>query len=162
MDYEIEERDEPIQTVLTIQATCKASEIGPTLGRLFSEIGKYARENGAAQSGPLFCRYLAMTEDTWTLEGGCPIAASIPASDQVQVGQIGGHVAVTLHTGPYDKLCEAHDALCAWATAHGKTRAGAPWESYITDPGELPDPQTWQTLVYLPIEFSRAGRVVVK
>lgn len=151
MDYEIEERDEPIKPALSIRTTCKASEIGPTLGKILPEVGKYVRETGATPVGPPFCRYIAMTEDSWELEGGIAVEAPVPPSERVQVGILGGHVAVTLHTGPYDKLGQAHEALCAWATAHGKERAGAPWELYITDPGELPDPATWQTLVFLPI-----------
>ena len=151
MHYEIEERDEPLQTVLFIGTTCKAAEIGQTLGQILPEVGRFIGQNGAKTVGPPFCRYIAMHADTWELEGGIAIAEPVAVSGRIQTGQIGGHVVCTLHTGPYDQLGTAHEALCAWATAHGKTRAGAPWDSYITDPGELPDPQTWQTVVYLPI-----------
>lgn len=40
----------------------------------------------------------------------------------------GGPAATTVHEGPYDT-------------------AGAPWESYITDPAEYPDPKDWKTEV---------------
>ena len=151
MEYKIEEREEPLQTVLFIGTTCKATEIGPTLGQLYGEIGRYIGQNGAKTVGPPFCRYTAMHGDTWDLEGGIAIAEPIPVSGRIQSGQLGGHVACTLHTGPYDRLGAAHEALGAWAEAQGKTIAGAPWDLYITDPGELPDPETWQTMVYLPI-----------
>jgi effector-binding domain-containing protein len=34
----------------------------------------------------------------------------------------------------------------------GFTPAGPPWESYITDPAEHPDPKDWQTEVLWPIQ----------
>ena len=30
----------------------------------------------------------------------------------------------------------------------------APWESYVTDPGEVPDVKDWRTEVYWPLEKS--------
>jgi effector-binding domain-containing protein len=51
----------------------------------------------------------------------------------------------------FRQLPEAYQALCAWIAAQGKEGNGAPWESYITDPGELPDPKDWRTEVYWPL-----------
>jgi hypothetical protein len=31
------------------------------------------------------------------------------------------------------------------------TPSGAPWESYLTDPGQHPDPKDWKTEVFWPI-----------
>jgi AraC family transcriptional regulator len=42
------------------------------------------------------------------------------------------------HAGPYDKLHEAHAAIQQWIAAEGLTAAGAPWESYVTDPADSP------------------------
>ncbi len=151
MGYEIEEREEPMQTVLYIATTCKAAEIGKALGQILPEVGRYVQQSGATTVGPPFCRYTAMHEDSWDLEGGIAVTASVAETERVKVGQMGGRVACTLHTGPYDQLGKAHEALCAWASANGREIAGAAWDLYITDPGQLPDPKDWQTLVYLPI-----------
>jgi len=35
--------------------------------------------------------------------------------------------------------------------ANGVRAGGAPWESYVTDPGEHPDPADWRTEVYWPL-----------
>jgi hypothetical protein len=36
------------------------------------------------------------------------------------------------------------------------TIAGPPWETYLTDPGEHPDPETWETEIVQPITDERA------
>ncbi len=64
----------------------------------------------------------------------------------------GGLVAKTTHVGTYDKLSEAHATLESWADREHVARRGAPWESYVTDPGQYPDPKDWKTEVFLPLE----------
>ena len=56
-----------------------------------------------------------------------------------------------MHAGTYETLSNAYAALEAWIEANGFTPAGAPWEYYITDPAEHPDPKDWKTGVYWPI-----------
>lgn len=38
-----------------------------------------------------------------------------------------------------------------WLVDSGASPGGAPWEVYLTDPGEVPDPADWKTQVLLPI-----------
>jgi len=63
----------------------------------------------------------------------------------------GGPAAVTIHMGPYDKLPEAFTAIQQWITANGLKATSAPWESYITDPADYPDPKDWKTEVFCPV-----------
>ena len=64
----------------------------------------------------------------------------------------GGPVATTTHMGPYDTLTEAYAAIEQWIAAEGLVAAGAPWEAYVTDPGDYPDPKDWKTEVFWPVE----------
>ncbi|MEP6963766.1 MAG: GyrI-like domain-containing protein, partial [Acidobacteriota bacterium] len=63
----------------------------------------------------------------------------------------GGSVATTMHLGPYEHLQDAYGALQQWMESEGFTPAGSPWESYVTDPGEHPDPKDWKTEVFWPV-----------
>ena len=56
-----------------------------------------------------------------------------------------GQVARAVHTGPYERLKETHDAIHAWATAGGHKFAGWSWEVYgdWTD-----DPTKLETTIY--------------
>jgi AraC family transcriptional regulator len=62
-----------------------------------------------------------------------------------------GPVACAVHAGPYEQLSETHAAIERWIEANGFHAAGAPWECYVTDPGEHPDPANWRTEVYWPL-----------
>jgi AraC family transcriptional regulator len=53
--------------------------------------------------------------------------------------------------GPYDGLRDAYAAIEQWMGREGYKPAGAPWESYVTDPGEVPNPAEWKTEVFWPI-----------
>jgi AraC family transcriptional regulator len=63
----------------------------------------------------------------------------------------GGLAAMTTHCGPYEQLRDAYAALEHWMETEGLKPAGAPWESYVTDPAEHPDPKDWRTEVFWPI-----------
>jgi AraC family transcriptional regulator len=38
-----------------------------------------------------------------------------------------------------------------WADEHDVRFAGAPWESYVTDPAANPDQSTWRTEIFWPL-----------
>lgn len=80
------------------------------------------------------------------------MATAVTGEGDVKSGALpGGPTAVAMHAGPYDQLSETYAALERWIEANGLRTAGAPWESYITDPAEHPDPGDWRTEVYWPV-----------
>lgn len=44
----------------------------------------------------------------------------------------------------YEKLGEVYVAIERWMEANGVRPADPPWEWYVTDPGEHPDPNDWK------------------
>jgi len=48
-------------------------------------------------------------------------------------------------------LNDTYVAMERWMDANGVRPGSAPWESYITDPAEHPDPADWRTEVYWPL-----------
>jgi AraC family transcriptional regulator len=62
-----------------------------------------------------------------------------------------GAAALGIHTGPYEGLGETYAAIERWAEANQHRVDGAPWEQYVTDPGEHPNPADWRTEVYWPL-----------
>ena len=73
------------------------------------------------------------------------------ATDNMTPGIPVGRVAVTIHRGPYDSLSESYQQIERWMRDQGLSAAGAPWETYLTDPGERPDPATWETEIVQPV-----------
>ena len=48
-------------------------------------------------------------------------------------------------------MTETRQQVERWIEEHGYQVAGAPWESYVTDPAEVPDPADWRTEVCWPL-----------
>ena len=59
--------------------------------------------------------------------------------------------AVTIHTGSYDGLGDAHAAMEHFLDEQRLTKAGPAREVYLTDPGEVPDPAQWKTQLIWPV-----------
>jgi AraC family transcriptional regulator len=157
--YSIVKKDLAEQPVLLVRRRVKRSEIAATIGAVLPSIFQYAQERGIALSGHPLTRYSATGLGLLTIEpamrivGPRPSAASAgPAEGDVIVDVLpAGPAATTVHNGSYETLQDAYAALEAWMESNAIQPAGAPWESYITDPAEHPDPKDWRTEVCWPI-----------
>jgi effector-binding domain-containing protein len=95
------------------------------------------------------------------IETGVPVADPVPGEGRVFMGVLpAGRYATLTHIGPYDDLIDANEALQQWAReqrlewAMSETDEGDRFESrfevYVTDPGDEPNPEKWETeVVYL-------------
>jgi AraC family transcriptional regulator len=168
MSYIITKKELAPQPVLLVRRRVKQSEIAKTIGEALPHVFQYAQKNGIAVTGHPLTRYPEMGLGLMTIEVAMRVSTgkdsnsidpawTQAAGDAEVVADAlpGGPVAVTIHHGPYDKLGDAYAAIEEWMTAQGLAAGGAPWESYITDPSELPDPQDWKTEVSWPL--ARAG-----
>jgi AraC family transcriptional regulator len=137
--------------VLVVRRRIKQTEIAATLAAALGLVFQYAQRAGAALAGPPLARYLEWGP-VITIEAGMPIAAPVPGDGDVAADTLpGGQAAMTTHAGAYNKLTEAHAAVQAWIEEHGLAASGAPWESYVTDPADYPDPKDWKTEIFWPI-----------
>jgi len=152
MSYDVTKQSLPRQTILYVAAKCTLDELQATMARCLPAAFGHAMRNGMAMTGPPFTRYLSMGPGLISLHGGVQVAAGATGDGEVQVGELEAcEAAVTIHHGPYDGLPDAHAAVQSWIEASGLTPAGAPWEVYLTDPGEVPNPEDWKTQVVWPL-----------
>ena len=154
MSYAFTKTDRAPQPALIISRRVSRSQIAAAIGEALPRIAQFAGENGIALAGHPFCRYPEMESSPMTIEIGFPVAGPVerPADPEIKAVTLpGGPMAMTLHQGPYDQLPAAFDALDEWLKREELTPDGAPWESYINDPGALPNPQEWKTEVWRPL-----------
>ena len=159
MEYSITTKELLPQPVLVVRRRVKPSEIAATLAEALGRVFQHAQRTGVALAGQPLTRYLEWGPGLLTIEAGMPVAAPAAplSSSAAGAGDIaaetlpGGLAATTIHAGPYDKLTEAHAAIQVWIEARGFVAAGAPWESYVTDPADYPDPRDWKTEICWPI-----------
>ena len=153
MEYSITKKTLTAQPALAVRRTIIPDGIAKALSEMFPQVAVYAQQNGIAMAGAPYARYLSMKGTEWVIEAGFPVAAPAAGSGEVTAETLpGGPAAFTLHSGPYDKLRDAHSAIHDWIEEQKVEPAGAPWESYITDPSQHPDPKDWKTEVYVPLK----------
>jgi AraC family transcriptional regulator len=154
--YSITTKQIEPQPVLVVRRQIKREEIAATIQAGLHAIFLYAQSHGVAlaHAAP-FSRYIAMGPGLITMEPGVHTAGphETVANDAGVTAETlpGGRVATTIHQGPYDQLSEAWTAMHQSLVAEGLRPGDAPWESYITDPGEVPDPKDWKTELFWPL-----------
>lgn len=148
----IERRELIAQPILFIRRQAAQSEIPDVLGQCLGMVFGHCQKAGHALAGMPFTRYPSVGPGLITLEAGCPVAESAPGDGEIEAGFLeAGPAAVAVHAGPYDQLKETYAAVERWIEEQGASMGGPPWEVYITDPGDHPDPKDWRTEVYWPI-----------
>lgn len=151
MSYDIQRTTLHTQPILFCPAQVPMAEMADVLGQLLPKVFGHATASGATMVGPPFVRYQNMAA-VLDIQAGLPVAPGAAGTDDIELGELpAGPAVTTIHTGPYDGLPSAYSALQAWMEDNDATPAGGPWEVYLTDPGEVPNPEEWKTQVYWPV-----------
>ncbi|HEY5923570.1 MAG TPA: GyrI-like domain-containing protein, partial [Kofleriaceae bacterium] len=136
---------------LVIKRKTSQDEIAKTLGECLPTVFAFAQQHGVPFAGPPFTRYVEMGRGLWTIEAGLTIATPHPGEGDIVATELpGGKAVVAIHKGSYESLGETHAAIERYLDEH-KLTAGAPWETYLTDPATTPNPAEWQTEVVYPL-----------
>jgi effector-binding domain-containing protein len=158
MSYSITKRELSPQPVLVVRRRVRASDLAAVLAEVLPHVFQYAHRTGTPLAGQPFTRYLEWGPGLLTIEAGMPTQVLVPGDDAITADKLpGGLVATTMHAGPYDALADAHAAIQGWIEDNGFIGAGGPWESYVTDPADYPDPKDWKTEVFWPIVSQSAA-----
>lgn len=159
MEYSISKTVVPAQPVLVVQRRVRRAEIAATIAAELPRVFLHAQQRGFAIAGYPITRYIEMSIGLVTLETGMRVAAhhgqwtAAEGEGEVLAATLpGGLTAVTVHSGPYDQLQNAYAAIEEWIVTNGFRKGGAPWEAYLNDPGDYPDPKDWKTEVCWPLQ----------
>ena len=140
------------QPIMGIRATVSMQDIGNAMGPLFGEVHGYVLRNGGKPAGMPLALYHSIPAETVDLECAIPVESPLPGAGRVHAGELpAGTAATVTHVGPYDNLPQTWAALTEWMQSQGLQAAGAPWESYVTDPGAEPDQSKWRTDIFFPV-----------
>jgi AraC-like DNA-binding protein/effector-binding domain-containing protein len=158
MEYSVSRKELNAQPVLVVRRRVRRAEIAATIAAELPKVFLHAQQRGTAIAGYPITRYLETSIGLVTLETGMRISAHSGErtagggeGDVLAETLPGGPAAVTIHSGPYDQLQSAYAALEEWIIANGFRPAGAPWEAYLNDPADHPNPQDWKTEVCWPV-----------
>jgi AraC family transcriptional regulator len=140
------------QPILFVRRRVARAEIAANIATCLGMTFGLAMQKGYAIGGRPFARYSSMGAGLITIEVGCVLVAAASGDGDVEAGFLqGGPAAVAMHAGPYEELPATFAAIERWIEDNGHRPGAAPWESYITDPAEHPDPADWRTRVCWPL-----------
>jgi effector-binding domain-containing protein len=151
--YEIEERTLVEQPTMVMRGKIKLEDIPSFLGRVYHTVESQIHEAGVHVVAEPFARYrpLDLEYREFEIEAGLPVVIAAAGHGEVEASHLpGGPAIVTIHTGPYERMEPAYEAMTAWMQEHGVHPDGPAWEVYHTDPDEQPDPATWRTEIVQP------------
>jgi AraC family transcriptional regulator len=154
MPIDIAIKDLPATHALVMRRRISRDEIAATLGAMLPAVFAHAQKHGLALAGPPFARYPEIGMGSFLMEAGFAVASPADGDPEAGIEALAipaGEAAVAIHRGPYDGLPATFQAMESWVRDEGRSAGGPPMELYLTDPGEHPDPQTWETEVVLPL-----------
>lgn len=153
-ETKIEIKQVEAQHALVIKAEVPTSEIGPSMGRMYGELFKYAEANNIQPAGPPFAVYYSFEmEGNTVFEAGLPVQSKTKAEGEISYKEFPSmKVASTLYKGAYEDMLPVYEAMEKYLNENNLESAGTSWEVYLTDPGEVASPQDNQTLVYFTIK----------
>jgi len=146
------------QPYVAIKVLVTMQELGQVVPPLNDEVFSWLADHGAKPSGPPFWKYnnVIDMERQLEIEAGVAVEHSLPGDGRVLAGTLpGGSYATLVHTGHPNQLIDATAALLDWGTTEGLAwdrfvgaegeQWGARLEFYLTDPGDEPDMNNWET-----------------
>lgn len=145
----IEEMDSPERYSLVIRTTTPTNQIGNAIAQTLPKVMDYMIANHIDMPSTPFAFYHRW-DPAGTTEFSTGMFVSKPekGSGDVQPFTIyKNKIVAATYFGPYEKIEVAYKAIDEWAKKNNKVLEQSPWEEYITDPGENPDPATWETKV---------------
>ena len=148
----IERRELQPQPALVMRCRTPRPELQAAIGNSLGGVFGHCMKVGLPLEGRPFTRYLSTGPGLWEIECGKPLAAPAPGEGAIEAATLpGGSVLVAIHGGLYDQLSETYVAMERWMDANGTRPGSAPWESYVTDPADYPNPEDWRTEIYWPL-----------
>lgn len=148
---------EPMK-IMSVLDSCTSANISQKLGELYGEVGVALKKQNLNQAGAPFAVYHKVTTNPdgsmhFVIQAGIPVDKAGKTDGRVKYWETpAGNVVKAWHYGSYESTAQTHELMHNWITKNGKTIDGAPWEVYVTDPGNEPDQSKWLTEIYYPVK----------
>jgi AraC family transcriptional regulator len=140
-------------SALVMRRRISRTQTPATLAECYNEIIGAIHQQSLGFSGRPFARYLAVSYGLITIEPGLPVTGDARSQGAIEAVTLpGGSVLVGLHSGKYEQLDETYAAMERWMEQNQAKPGGAPWESYLNDPADYPEPADWRTEICWPIK----------
>jgi len=143
----------------TMRAAPDAASMSAALGDAYTDILAFMDTHGLKAAGPPLSIAREFTGARLEFDAGIPVSGVTDETPrragEVRLGQTaGGPVLRATHKGAYRNLAATHRMVSAYIAALGIERDGDAWESYVSDPAEVPEAELL-TYVFYPVRADR-------
>jgi len=141
--------------LLSTTSRPEPAAISEALGKAYFRILTFIDDNGLFDAGAPLSIARDFSGSELSFDAAIPVRGLTDDTPRegagVSVGQTyAGPVIRVRHIGSYKLLTTTHRKISAYLAALGIERNGAAWESYVSDPGKVPE-EDLLTYVYYPI-----------
>ena len=134
MTYEIVTERAAARPIAAVHRRVKVGHVGTSWKPALDQVWAFLRERqGLRTDGHNIFVYHhpARRGEPMDVDFGVEVVGAFEGAGEVVFTHTpAGQVASTLHVGPYDRLADAHQAIDAWRSAHGRAFGAASWEIY--------------------------------
>jgi effector-binding domain-containing protein len=141
MEYQVQVKQVASQTTAVVRFRARQADFSQVVPQGCGEVWTFFRASNLPRPGRNLALYLDCEGDLVNLESGAEVDQPFTGNDRVVCSCTpAGRVATAVYMGPYDRLGDAHGAICQWCAANGHALAGPNWEVYghwENDPAKL-------------------------
>ena len=148
------------QNMITIIDTCSSSNISQSLSEIYSKTFDYITTNDIKALEQPFVQYLSFPQkpgdnDRVILRAGAFLESMV--KDSLTNGMsfyqtLPKLTAQATHFGDYRTIFDTHEKIKDFCQENNYSTASSPYEIYVTNPSQTPNPDEWQTRVIYEIE----------
>ena len=120
-----------------------AAAMSDAMGTAYFKVLGFIDAQGLDEAGAPLSIKRTFSGSELVFDAAIPVrgaSLSTPRDGTVKLGlTYEGPVLRVKHVGSYRELARTHRKIVAYLAAHGIERNGATWESYVSDPGDVPE-----------------------
>lgn len=129
--------------------------VNAQMAKTYTQLANDLNKAKVQITGAAFCLITKWDDATKQMDMICAFPvddkAKVPAKYKIQQVPAGKAVKA-IHRGDYAKMEVTHSEIKKYIETKNLSMAGAPWESYLTDPMIEKDTAAWVTEIYYPIQ----------
>ncbi|MDY7105480.1 MAG: helix-turn-helix domain-containing protein [Actinomycetota bacterium] len=141
-------------SALIMRRRVSRETVAQALGECLPKVFEHIQRSGLTMTSPPFARYPEVGIGTFLVECGMAVADPGDGDATEGIERIDvppGRAVVAIHKGGYESLGDTYGAIERWLDEQSLKAGGPPWETYLTDPGDHPDPADWRTEITQPL-----------
>lgn len=138
---------------IAMEVSVPPEKIADAMGSSFGRLMQYCGEQNVEIAGPPFSIWYEWEGDIMVFDCALPVSEPLkPVKGIKPITTYSGKVVTVEHHGPYETTQYSWEKLGKYIAENNMETNGDPWEVYITDPGQEPDPSKWVTKLYWPVK----------